>query len=138
MEVAIVYDSETGTTKAAAEAMSELVREAGHGCIVSSVQDADPATVSAADAVCVGSWCKGLFFVGQRATEATMDFIDGLGNLDSKPAAVFCTYKTAVGGMLPKMAARLERHGANVTGSFKSRGPFAAKGFGNWVESLRQ
>lgn len=138
MKVAIVFDSGTGTTKAAAEAMSEIVREAGHDCTVSSVQDADPATVSAADAICVGSWCKGLFFVAQRATEATMDFIDGLGNLDGKPAAVFCTYKTAVGGMLPRMAARLESQGANVTGSFKSRGRFAAKGFGNWVGSLGQ
>ena len=88
MKVAIVFDSQTGTTRAAAEAKAELVRSAGHHCTVSSVQDADPTTVSAADAICVGSWCKGLFFVGQHATEATMDFIDGLDNLDGKPAAV--------------------------------------------------
>lgn len=136
MNVAIVYDSETGTTKAAAEAMSELARGAGHDTTVSSVQDADPADVSKADVICVGSWCKGLFFFAQHATEATMDFIDGLGRLDGKPAAVFCTYKTAVGKMLSHMAARLESRGANVTGSFKSRGPVAAKGFGDWVESL--
>jgi flavodoxin len=136
MKVAIVFDSETGTTKAAAEAMAELVRGAGHQCTVSSVQDADPAAVSAADALCVGSWCKGLFFVFQHATEATMDFIDSLDELGGKPAAVFCTYKTAVGGMLPKMAARLESRGAVVTGSFKSRGRLAAEGFKDWVESL--
>ncbi|MDJ0954413.1 MAG: flavodoxin domain-containing protein [Acidimicrobiia bacterium] len=136
MQVAIVFDSKTGTTKAAAEAMAELVRAAGHDCTVSSVLDADPATVSGADAICVGSWCKGLFFVFQHATEATMDFIDGLDNLDGKPAAVFCTYKTAVGGMLRKMAEKLQGHGANVSGSFKSRGPVAAEGFGEWVESL--
>ena len=136
MKVAIVFDSKTGTTKAAVEAMAELVREAGHECTVSSVQDADPTSVSAADAVCVGSWCRGFFFVFQHATEATMDFIDSLDELGGKPAAVFCTYKTAVGGMLPKMAARLESRGANVTGSFKSRGPIAAAGFGDWIESL--
>jgi flavodoxin len=136
MNVAIVFDSKTGTTKATAEAMAELVRAAGHACTVSSVQVADPVTVSAADAICVGSWCKGLFFVFQHATEATMDFIDGLDSLEGKPAAVFCTYKTAVGGMLPKMATRLESRGANVTGSFKSRGPDAAEGFEAWVESL--
>ena len=72
----------------------------------------------------------------EEATKATMDFISGLGSLDGKPAAVFCTYKTAAGGMLPKMADRLESCGANVTGSFKSRGPFAAAGFGDWIESL--
>lgn len=135
MKVAIVFDSETGTTKAAAEAIAALVRAAGHECTVSSVSDTDSAAI-AADAICVESWCKGFFFVLQHATEATMDFIDGLDGLDGKPAAVFCTYKTAVGGMLPKMAARLERRGANVTGSFKSRGPFAAEGFGDWIESL--
>jgi flavodoxin len=136
MKVAIVFDSKTGTTRSAADAMAQLVRAAGHECTVGSVQDADPASVSAADAVCVGSWCKGLFFVFQHASEATMDFIDRLDELDGKPAAVFCTYKTAVGGMLPKMAARLASRGANVTGSFKSRGPVAAAGFGDWIKSL--
>ena len=136
MNVAIVFDSKTGTTKGAAEAMAELVRGSGHDCTVNSVQDADPATVSAADAICVGSWCQGLFFVAQHATEATMAFIDSLSNLDGKPAAVFCTYKTAAGKMLPKMAARLRNRGANVSGSFKSRGPVAAKGFNHWVASL--
>lgn len=136
MNVSIVFDSETGTTEAAAEAMGELVRAAGHECTVGSIRDADPATVSAADAVCVGSWCKGLFFIRQHATEATMDFIDDLSDLDGKPAAVFCTYKTAVGGMLPKMAARLERRGAAVTGTFKSRGPVPAEGFDDWVAGL--
>lgn len=136
MNVPIVSDSKTGTTKAAAEAMAGLVRAAGHQCTVSSVQNADSASVSAADAICVGSWCKGLFFVLQHATAATMDFIDGLGSLDGKPAAVFCTYKTAVGGMLSKMAARLQNRGAAVTGSFKSRGPLVPEGFGEWVTSL--
>ena len=136
MNVAIVFDSETGTTKAAAEAMAEVVRAAGHDCTVGPIRAADPAMVAAADAICVGSWCKGLFFIAQHATEATMAFIDGLSTLDGKPAAVFCTYKTAAGRMLPTMAARLQSRGANVTGSFKSRGPVAAAGFGDWVESL--
>ena len=136
MNVMIVFDSKTGTTKAAAEKMGEMVRAEGHECTVSSIVAADPATVSAADAICVGSWCKGLFFVFQHATKATMDFIDRLGNLDGKPTAVFCTYKTAVGGMLSKMAAQLRNRGADVTGSFKSRGPVAADGFRAWVESL--
>jgi len=136
MNVAIVFDSKTGTTKAAAEAMAEMVRAAGHQCTVASVQDADPAVVSAADAICVGSWCKGIYIVLQHATKATMDFVDRLGDLDGKPAAVFCTYKLATGGMLPKMAMSMEGRGANVTGSFKSRGPVAPEGFGNWVERL--
>jgi len=136
MNLAIVFDSATGRTRAAAEEMAEAVRAAGHACTIRPVQEADPATVSAADAVCVGSWVQGLFVVLQHATKATMEFIDRLGPLDGKPAAVFCTYKLAVGATLPKMAARLESRGANVTGLFKSRGPFAADGFGDWLQSL--
>ena len=136
MNVAIVFDSKTGTTKAAAEAMAGLVREAGHECTVTSVQDADPASVSAADAICVGSWCKGIYVVFQHATKATMEFIDALGDLSGKPAAVFCTYKVAAGGMLSKMAAPLEARGAKVTGQFKSRGPVAAEGFVSWIAGL--
>jgi flavodoxin len=136
MRVAIVFDSATGRTRAAAEEMGEAVRRAGHECTVKSVQEADPQAVSAADAICVGSWTHGLFIILQHATEATMEFIDRLGPLDGKPAAVFCTYKLAVGGMLPKMAARLEARGARVTGQFKSRGSFAADGFDAWVQSL--
>ena len=136
MNVAIVFDSKTGTTKAAAEKMAEMVRAAGHECTVAAVQDADPAAVRAADAVCVGSWCKGFFFVFQHATKETMEFIDRLGNLDGAPAAVFCTYTTAVGQMLSKMAGQLRNRGGAVTGQFKSRGPVPAEGFAAWVESL--
>lgn len=136
MRVAIVVDSQTGTTRAAAEEMADLVRGAGHECTVTAVEDADPAAVGEADALCVGSWCKGLFFVLQHATQATLDFIDELDDLNGRPAAVFCTYKTAVGGMLADMAARLESRGAIVTGSFKSRGPVADASFGDWVERL--
>ena len=136
MKVAIVYDSSGGRTKAAAEEMAQVVAAAGHECSVRSVHDADPAEVSAADALCVGSWVQGLFFVAQRPTTATIEFIDQLDELGGKPAAVFCTYKTAVGRMLKTMAARLQSRGANVTGSFKSRGPHAAAGFGDWVKGL--
>ena len=69
------------------------------------------------------------------AKDSNID-IAGLDNLDGKPAAVFCTYKTAVGGMLRKMAARLETRGADVTGLFKSRGPVAAEGFTDWIKGL--
>jgi flavodoxin len=137
MQVAIVYDSSTGKTKAAAERMAEMARAAGHECTVASIQDADPAAVSGADAVCVGSWTKGLFIVLQGPTKATLDFIDRLGPLEGKPAAVFATYDVATGRTLPKMATRLAAHGANVSGQFKSKGPKAAEvEFGAWLRTL--
>ena len=136
MKLAIVYDSSTGKTKAAAEQMGESARAAGHECSVESVLDADPAQVTAADAVCVGSWTKGLFIIRQSPTQATLDFIERLGALEGKPAAVFATYDLAIGKTLQKMAAPLAAQGAKVTGEFKSKGPRAAEGFGAWLQTL--
>jgi len=136
MNVAIVYDSSTGNTKAAAEQMAETVRAAGHTCTVESIDRADPAEVSAADALCVGSWTKGIYVILQSPTPATLDFIGRLGGLDGKPAAVFATYAIALGKTLEKMAAALEAQGATVNGRFKSKGPVAAEDFDSWVQGL--
>lgn len=135
MRIAIVYDSRTGTTKAAAEDMARKAVTAGHQAAAVSVHAADRAEVSKADAVCIGSWVEGLLFFRQHATDATMRFIDQL-DLDGTPAAVFCTYKTAVGKMLMTMATALEARGARVTAQLKSRGPVAGAGFEAWLESL--
>ncbi|RLE16728.1 MAG: hypothetical protein DRJ28_00965 [Actinobacteria bacterium] len=135
MRIAIVYDSRTGTTKAAAEKMADLVTGKGHDCSVVPVEGADAAEVSRADAVCIGSWTEGLFFILQHATRATMEFIGTL-SLEGKHAVVFCTYKTSSGKMLPKMAQAMEDRGARVTGQFKARGPDIPGGFPAWVDEL--
>ncbi len=136
MRVAIVYDSSTGTTKAVAEQMGEMAREAGHECSVESIHDADPAAVSAADVICVGSWTKGLYVIRQSPTQATIDFIERLEPLDGKHVAVFTTYAIAVGKTLQKMASSLEARSANVTGRFKSKGPNVATDFAEWLRRL--
>ena len=115
--------------------MAELATSKGHDCRVVPVQGADPADVARADAVCVGSWTEGLFFILQHATKTTMEFIDTL-SLEGKQAAVFCTYKTSPGKMLPKMAQAMEDRGARVTGQFKVRGPEMPGGFPAWVDEL--
>ena len=135
MRIAIVYDSRTGTTKGAAEDMARKAIDAGHEATAVGVSSASPAEVSNADAVCIGSWVEGLFFIRQHATEATMQFIDRL-ELNGTPAAVFCTYKTAVGKMLATMVKALEARGARVSVQLKSRGPSAGAGFEAWLESL--
>ncbi len=132
MKIAIVYDSRGGTTRAAAELMSQLLSESGHEAVVQSVSEADPAEVSKADVICVGSWTQGLFIVLQHATRATMEFIGRLGDLSGKGAVVFATYKLSTGSMLPKMAAALEAKGARIDGQFKWKGrrwtPHSASG----------
>jgi flavodoxin len=135
MNIAIVYDSSTGTTAKAAEAMGRILVEQGHQCHVQRIVEADPAVVSQADLICIGSWVKGLFIIRQHPTAATMRFIDQLGNLDGKKSVVFCTYKLAIGSTLRQMAKALENCGAEVVGQFKYRGPEPDRPFTSFAKT---
>lgn len=136
MNIAIVYDSSTGTTAKAAEAMGKTMEEHGHQCRVQSVAQADPVDMSEADLICVGSWVKGLFIIGQHPTEGTLQFIEQLGDLSGKNAIVFCTYKLAAGSTLRQMSKPLEDKGATVIEQFKYRGPEPNCEFASYVTSL--
>ena len=136
MNIAIVYDSSTGTTAKAAGAMGKTMEEHGHRCRVQSVAQADPAVVSEADLICVGSWVKGLFIIRQHPTEGTMRFIERLGDLSGKNAVIFCTYKLAIGSTLHQMAKALEKKGAKVVGRYKYRGPEPNRTFASFARSL--
>ena len=136
MKIEIVYDSSTGTTAAAAEAMSKTLEDLGHECRVQSVNEADLTDVSEADLICVGSWVKGWFIVKQHPTPASLRFIRELGDLEGKSAVVFCTYKIAIGSTLRQMAATLDTNGAKVVGQFKYRGPEPDGKFEKFAKSL--
>ena len=136
MKIAIVYDSSTGTTAKAAETMGNMMEKHGHQCWVQSVSQVDPANVSEADLICIGSWVKGLFIIRQHPAEGTMRFIEQLGNLEGKQTVVFCTYKLAVGSTLRQMAQALEGKGAKVVGQFKYRGPEPKNKFASFAASL--
>ena len=136
MNIAIVYDSSTGTTASAAKAMGKKMEELGHQCQVQSVTEADPADVSAADLICIGSWVKGLFIIMQHPTEETMQFIERLDDLSGKNVVVFCTYKLAVGSSMHKMAEALEKKGAKVVGQYKYRGSEPDNQFESFAMSL--
>lgn len=136
MKIAIIYDSSTGTTAKAAEAMGKTMEAHGHQCQFQSVAQADPTDVSAADLICVGSWVKGLFIIFQHPTAETMQFIERLGDLAGKQAVVFCTYKLSAGSTLPQMAKVLKDKGANVVGQFKYRGPEPGREFVSFATSL--
>jgi len=136
MQIAIVYDSSTGTTAKAAESMGATFRQHGHVCQVIDVRTAKPADVAPADLICIGSWVQGYFIIRQHPTSRTMAFIKQLGDLSGKRAVVFCTYKIAAGSTLRTMAQALEAGGATVVGQFKYRGPEPNSNFAGFAKSL--
>ena len=136
MNIAIVYDSKTGTTAKAAEAMGKTLGELGHQCQVQSVAQADPADVAEADLICIGTWVKGLFIILQHPNPVSMQYVDRLGNIGGKKVVVFCTYMLAAGSTLSQMANALEGKGANVVGQFKYRGSKPNNEFVSFAQSL--
>jgi len=136
MNIAILYDSRTGKTAKAARAMAKIMEEHGHQCRVQSVTQANPAEVSAADLICIGSWVRGLFIILQHPNEGSLEFISQLENIANKKVVVFCTYLLAAGSTLSQMANALEAKGANVVGKFKYRGPVPNEAFASFVQSL--
>ena len=135
MRVAIVFDTHTGITAAAAEKMAEAVRAAGHECTAASTWSAEPAAVSRADAIVLGAWTKGWFIVRQHPSEGALTFLEK-ASLNGKPVAVFATYKLAVGSTVTQLANAVERAGGRVTGMYKVKGPNIPQGFEGWVASL--
>ena len=135
MKVAIVYDTSTGTTAGAAEAMAKVVEAAGHRCVVENVSNADPKRVAASGAIVLGCWTKGYYVIKQHPSEPALKFIDGL-SLNGKPTAVFATYKFAIGSTLRHLANAAESAGGKVTGMYKVKGAKVPEGFEEWVASL--
>ena len=117
--------------------MGKTLEAHGHQCRVQSISLADPADVSEADLICIGSWVKGLFIIRQHPTEGTMRFIEQLGNLEGKQTVVFCTYKLAVGSNSAANGAGAGRKKGEVVGQFKYRGPEPNSKFALFVKSLK-
>jgi len=136
MKIEIVYDSSTGTTRQAAQAMGNIFTGKGHRCRVQSVSEANPGDMREADLICIGGWVQGLFIVMQHPSGGAMYFIDRLGDLSGKEAIVFCTYKIATGPTLSKMARALQEKGAKVLGQFKYRGPVPNSAFESFATSM--
>ena len=78
MNIAIVYESSTGTTATAAQAMGKEFTQLGHQCQVQSVAKADPVEVAKADLICIGAWVQGMLIFGQHPSEGALKFIAGL------------------------------------------------------------
>lgn len=136
MNIAIIYESSTGTTAAAAQAMGKALEDHGHQCQVLAVTEADPGEVAEADLICLGAWVKGLFIIRQHPSERAMRFIGRLSDLGGKKAVVFCTYKLAAGSTLTQMAKALEGKGADVVGQFKYRGSEPNHSFARFASNL--
>ncbi len=143
MDVVVVYESKTGTTRRAALAMGDEFFTRGVRCRTYPAKGVDPAAIAAADLVILGSWVDGLFAVGQRPggrrnLERALGLMGGTDGttLRGKRVAVYCTYAVAPGRTLSKMEALATDLGAEVVGGLAIRRDRISEGAATFVEAV--
>ena len=114
MNVLVIWESLTGTTRKAAHKIAAGLRAGGVNASVSSATNVDLAALSSADLVVVGTWTDGIVFVGQKPGRQGRMW--SLPYLTNKQAFVYCTYAVDPGHAVDKLAAIVRDRGAEVLG----------------------
>jgi flavodoxin len=124
MNVLVLYQSRSGHTRAAAEAIAQAARNLKHDTVVESVIQARAADIETADVLFVGTWVQGFILFGVKPAGADL-WVPSLPSLEGKPVGVFCTYAFSPRGSLRTLATMLETRGATVLGqqAFHRRNP---------------
>ncbi len=131
----VIYESLTGNTRRAAEAIGAELNAAGVTTAVCPITEIDYAALAAADIVIVGSWTDGLFVVGQKPARS-LRMVKLLPVIDRKKAAVFCTYALHSGKTLEKLQALVERKGGDVIGGMAIKRNAIGEGAETFVDRL--
>jgi hypothetical protein len=130
VNVVVVYESLTGNTRRAAEAMGAELERRGVDATVCNITEIDYQALARADLVVMGSWVDGIFVVGQRPGRAGR--LESFPPIDGKRCFVYCTYALNPGKTLQKMTAIMQGRGAEVLGGMaikRNRIPDGARDF---------
>jgi flavodoxin len=124
MNVLVLYQSRSGHTRDAAEAIAQATRNLNHEAVVKSVIQVRAADVENADVLFVGTWVQGFILFGVRPAGADL-WVPALPSLEGKAIGVFCTYAFGPRGSLRALGAMLEARGATILGqhAFHRRRP---------------
>ena len=116
MNVAVVYESRTGTTHEAARLVAGGLQSAGATVSIAPVDDLDFTDLAQADLIVVGTWTDGLFFFGQRPGGAGK-IAGNLPDIWDKRVWSFVTYAKNPGRAHQKLGEVLEAKGGRTLGA---------------------
>jgi flavodoxin len=124
MNVLVLYQSRSGHTRDAAEAIAQAARNLNHEVVVESVIEVRAADVANADVLFIGTWVQGFILFGVKPAGADL-WVPALPSLEGKAVGVFCTYAFSPRGSLRALGAMLEARGATILGqhAFHRRRP---------------
>ena len=114
MDAVVIYESLTGNTARAGQAIAAELTEQGVPTKAFPITKIDYQALSDADLVIVGSWVDGLILVGQRP--GRLGRVRAMPALAGKRAVVYLTYAIDPGKALQKMSDAVAARGAEVLG----------------------
>ena len=135
MDVAVMYESKTGTTRRLALAMGDELFQRGIRCTTYPTSGITAEAISDSSVLIVGTWTDGLFAVGQRPgghrrIERVLGALAGPegDGLAGKRCLVYCTYAVTPGRTLEKLAGLVTAAGGTVSGGLAVRRDRLAEG----------
>jgi hypothetical protein len=130
----VIYESLTGNTRTAGEAIAQRLSASGVPAIACPITAVDYQALSEADLVIVGSWTDGVFVVGQRP--GRVGRIKAMPAIAGKKAAVYLTYAINPGKALQKLSDAVALRGADVLGGVTIRRDKIVEGVDEFVDRL--
>ncbi len=115
MKALVIYESQFGHTRQAAQAIATAIINLGGEAVVKYTMQVKPADIEAANAVFIGTWVQGLILFGVRPANAK-NWVPNLPPLTGKPVGVFCTYRFNPRGALRSLGMMLAERGAVIKG----------------------
>lgn len=137
MNILVLYQSRSGHTRQAAEAIAQAARTLNHEVSVKSVIEVQKIEVEQANALFIGTWIQGFILFGVKPAGADL-WVPALPSLKDKSVGIFCTYAFNPRGSLPALAAMLEGRGATIAGQHAFHRSRPGDGAESFVQSVLQ
>lgn len=134
MHAIVIYESLTGNTRRASEALARGLSANGVATTACPITQIDFQALQVADLVVVGGWVDGLFLVGQRPGRAGR--FAKMPALRGKRAVVFMTYALHPGKALDKLSSAVAAQGADVVGGITIRRDHIDEGVADLVDRI--
>ncbi len=134
MDAVLIYESLTGTTAKAGQAIAAALSAEGLPTRAYPITGIDYQALADADLVIVGSWVDGLVIVGQKP--GRLGRIKAMPALAGKRAVVYLTYAIDPGKALQKMSDAVAARGADVLGGQLIRRDKLDEGVADFVDRI--
>ncbi len=117
LRVLVAYESQGGTTAAAARAIGDEMSALGATVRILPLGRVGVTEVVTCDLLLLGSFVEGRIVAGVRPARAARRWVEGIGRLAGKQVGLFCTYAVAPKQALELWSAQVEAAGAHVLGT---------------------